>query len=415
MKINRLASLSLLLCAAVPAFAQDQPFRVGGETHQISVSSTASVPERLTPFSTDQTCTQIQLANIGSTDAYVELAATSAEAVPDPPAAGNPGRSLLVKAGTTTVVGSVNKPYISAKTSSSTTTLNAGCGSGSVSGVASNNVFIAGSAGTVAVEGEVADGASAASTPPVVAAGVDGSGNAQSVLTDTSGRQVVIGAGADGAALVGPPVLMAGQDGVNTQMIRTNSSGDQFVTGPALEGATASGAPVYAGGRYTGNATQPAVTTGQIAALQTDPAGNLRTAPQRPTSGDILVGYATVTATTASTVLATITAGRTWVGTLCASVDGNKAAAATGNGLVNATFLTVGTNVIPAAGTYFGVGASIGANAATGVTGTQAANQGCTPWTQVSPAGNTTTINYAATCTNTTACAAHVSAVGVMQ
>ncbi len=168
-------------------------------------------------------------------------------------------------------------------------------------------------------------------------------------------------------------------------------------------------------GEYLTNANQPAITTGQYTGLQTDAAGNLRTAPQRPTAADILDGRAAVTATTGTTTLITVSAGRTWVGTLCASIDGNKAAAATGNGLVDAAFLTTGTNVTPAAGTWFDVTGSIGANAATGVVGTQIANSNCTPFTTVAPAGNTTTINYVTTCTNTTACAVKVSAIGTMQ
>lgn len=222
----------------------------------------------------------------------------------------------------------------------------------------------------------------------------------------------VIGQDGTGRPLLVIPMVY---DGATQDIARGDSTGGAWVQGPAAQGATAAGNPVRDGCVYTNNANQPAVTTGQVVSIQCTPDGAVRTAPQRPTATDILVGYATVTATTASTTLITVSAGRTWVGTLCASVDGNKAAAATGNGLVNATFLTTGTNVVPAAGTYFGVSSSIGANAATGVTGTQGSNQGCTPFTTVAPAGNSTTINYATTCTNTTACAVHVSAIGVMQ
>lgn len=196
-------------------------------------------------------------------------------------------------------------------------------------------------------------------------------------------------------------------DGTNQDQQRTVGVGSNY----AGTGIAASG--TY--GQYLNNANQPANTTGNFGIAQVDPAGNLRTAPQRPTASDILGASVSVTSTTASTALITVSAGRTWVGTACASVHGTKAAAATGNGEVLGSFLTAGTSVTPAAGTYFEVDTGIGANAATGVVGTQGSNQGCTPFTLVAPAGNTVTLNYAATCTNTTACRASFSANGVMQ
>lgn len=457
------AALAAVLLSGT-AHAQTTPgYRPAGESNLVAITSTASVPLQVTPFSTDALCTQVTVRNTGSVDFWVEAAATSAAAVPDIPAAGNPGTSTLVRAGSEVDLSTANKPYISAKTASGSSTLIATCSTGVSRGVGNGQVTIAGSSGSISEEGEVADGASAASTNPVVVGGVDGSGNAQSVLTDTSGRPQTVGAAADGAAVAGNPVLTAGIDGSgNTQTILTGTDGALAANlaqwgGNGVSGILANGndgagnafngprvysfgllkngstwdaartasignavaatgiAAAAPYGEYLTNANQPAITTGQYTALMTDPAGNLRTAPQRPTATDILVGYATVTATTGTTTLITVSAGRTWVGTLCASVDGNKAAAVTGNGLVNATFLTTGTNVVPAAGTYFGVSASIGANAATGTVGTQGSNQGCTPFTTVAPAGNTTTINYVTTCTSTTACAVHVSAIGVMQ
>lgn len=442
--IGAAAFAAVLLAGA--AHAQTAPgYRPAGESNLVAITSTASVPLQVTPFSSDALCTQVTVRNTGSVDFWVEAASSSAAAVPDIPAAGNPGTSTLVRAGSEVDLSTANKPYVSAKTASGSSTLIATCSTGVSRGVGNGQVTIAGASGSISEEGEVADGASAASTNPVIVGGVDGSGNAQSVLTDTSGNVQAVGTTAVDSPVAGAPVQVGGRasstqptvvtngdvqlpwlnrsgaqviaawDGAATQAVLVDTSGRPIIVGAAAAGAAAAGNPLLGGGVYTGNAGQPAVTTGQASNLQTDPAGNLRTAPQRPTATDILVGYATVTATTGTTTLATITAGRTWVGTLCASVDGNKAAAQTGNGLVNATFLTTGTNVVPAAGTYFGVSASIGANAATGVTGTQGSNQGCTPWTQVSPAGNTTTINYVTTCTNTTACAVHVSAIGVMQ
>jgi hypothetical protein len=168
-------------------------------------------------------------------------------------------------------------------------------------------------------------------------------------------------------------------------------------------------------GQYLNNANQPANTTGNYGAAQVDPAGNLRTAPQRPTATDILPNSVSVTATTGTTALTTVPAGRTAVGDVCVSVSGSKAAAATGNGEVLGTVLSAGTNVTPAAGTYFEVDTAIGANAATGTAGTNGSDSNCTKWTQTSPAGNSTTINYVTTCTSTTACRISVSFNGVLQ
>jgi hypothetical protein len=72
----------------------------------------------------------------------------------------------------------------------------------------------------VAVEGRAADGA-AVTGNPVLIGGQDGT-NAQSLLTDTSGRPNVVGAAAQGAAVAGNPVLIGAEDAAgNTQRLRT--------------------------------------------------------------------------------------------------------------------------------------------------------------------------------------------------
>ena len=193
-----------------------------------------------------------------------------------------------------------------------------------------------------------------------------------------------------------------------------NSSG-LLVQGAVASGAAVGGNPVLNGAAYTGNAAQPAVTTGQTVNLQADPAGNLRTAPQRPTAADIVTGYLQHTATTGAATLLTVAAGRTWVGTVTVSVAASKAAAATGNGLVSALIATAGTGVAPAAGTVFAVSARIGANAASGLSGTQGANFGSIPMTIVAPAGNAVTLTLASTLTSTTEGAVDACAFGVQQ
>lgn len=168
-------------------------------------------------------------------------------------------------------------------------------------------------------------------------------------------------------------------------------------------------------GQYTGNATQPALSTGNYGAAQLDPAGNLRTAPQRPTASDIVAGSIEVASGAGPTTIITISAGRTWVGTVCATITNSKAAAATGNGQSKATVATAGTGVVPAAGTYFEVNAFSGANAATGTAGTQAANFGCIPMTVVAPAGNSVTLTGTNTGANITDGNSAFSAFGTMQ
>jgi hypothetical protein len=90
--------------------------------------------------------------------------------------------------------------------------------------------------------------------------GTDGT-NLRAFLTDTSGRQIVIGAAADGAAVAGNPVLMAGQDGTNAQSIFTDTTGRQVMVGAAATGAAVTGNPVLIGGSDGSNAQAIATTT----------------------------------------------------------------------------------------------------------------------------------------------------------
>jgi hypothetical protein len=70
------------------------------------------------------------------------------------------------------------------------------------------------------VEGRAADGA-AVTGNPVLIGGQDGT-NAQSLLTDTSGRLNAVGAAAQGAAVAGNPVLIGAEDASgNAQRLRT--------------------------------------------------------------------------------------------------------------------------------------------------------------------------------------------------
>lgn len=108
------------------------------------------------------------------------------------------------------------------------------------------------SADVVTAVGAAASGA-AVSGNPVLVGGTDGS-NAQSFLTDTSGRQVSVGAAATGAPVAGNPVLVAASDGTNAQAIKSDTSGRPIVVGAAASAAAVVGNPVLIGGTDGTNA-----------------------------------------------------------------------------------------------------------------------------------------------------------------
>lgn len=144
------------------------------------------------------------------------------------------------------------------------------------------------------VQGAAADGA-AVSGSPVLIGGQDGT-NAQSILTDTTGRQVVVGAAAIGATVGGNPVLIGGSDagglartllfgadnadavavatnsiarlaaegyvfnGTTWDRKRGNTSGS-FVQGTAADGAAVAGNPVRVGGKDSSGNTQDLIAS----------------------------------------------------------------------------------------------------------------------------------------------------------
>ena len=92
--------------------------------------------------------------------------------------------------------------------------------------IASDQTAIPVSQGTPpwAVKGTDADGANP-TEDPVLTAGFDGT-NVQTLLTDTSGRTRIVGAGPDGSAAVGDPVQIAGVDGSgDLQAVLTETDG----------------------------------------------------------------------------------------------------------------------------------------------------------------------------------------------
>jgi len=121
------------------------------------------------------------------------------------------------------------------------------------------------------------------------------------------------------------------------------------------------------------------------------------TTTSAPVAADIVNGFQTFAATTGATTLLTVAAGRTWVGSIGAACAVGIAAASTTAGQARAVFATAGTGVTPAAGTVLAIEAKAGANAATGVTGSQGSSAGSTPLTVIAPSGNAVTVTVATT------------------
>lgn len=77
-----------------------------------------------------------------------------------------------------------------------------------------------------------------------------------SICSDSTGQIIAKGAGASGSAVSGNPVLTAGSDGTNARTVLTDTTGKQIVTGSSLVQITGSGAGTT--GRTTDTATYAA-------------------------------------------------------------------------------------------------------------------------------------------------------------
>jgi hypothetical protein len=132
---------------------------------------------------------------------------------------------------------------------------------GSDDGGTTPRILLTDSGGRQVVIGSVADG-SAVAHPPVLTGGQDGT-NVQSFLTDSTGAQRVVGTASDGAAAVGDPVQVAGKDGAgNIEAILTDTSGSPMVVGPGASGAARTGNPVAVAGSDGTNARDLLTDTG---------------------------------------------------------------------------------------------------------------------------------------------------------
>jgi hypothetical protein len=85
------------------------------------------------------------------------------------------------------------------------------------------------------------------STRGYLAAGSDGA-NARFLITDTTGRQIAVGAAAAGAAPTGNPLLVSGSDGAAVRALLTDVGGRQIAVGAAAAAAAPIGNPVLVGG-----------------------------------------------------------------------------------------------------------------------------------------------------------------------
>lgn len=150
-----------------------------------------------------------------------------------------------------------------------------------------------------------------------IGVGVDGSGNTQFILVDTSGRQQMVGAAAEGAATAGNPVLVAGTDGTNVRAPRVfdadSGAGTQYVLGVVLR-KSESGGSVELGTSSdpvrtdpTGTTTQP--VSGTVTANQGTAAGAAAPWPVRVSDGSSFISPATDRTTAAAPFAVRLTDG----------------------------------------------------------------------------------------------------------
>jgi len=194
---------------------------------------------------------------------------------------------------------------VSAKTFSTSVTANGTYTIGSVGGMSHARLFVSSyTSGTVLVALRSSVGGS------VTEVGIQGSVTAVQTTHDnlnananlqvgdtdvsTSNLVPVGGAAADGAAVVGNPVLVAGSDGTNAETILTDSTGAQVAVGAAADGAAAVGDPIpIAGVDSSGNvqalSVGPSGTMAQVAVGGADGLTNVRLGVWRSNSGLNLV------------------------------------------------------------------------------------------------------------------------------
>lgn len=180
--------------------------------------------------------------------------------------------------------------------------------------------------------------AAAAAAPagnPVYVGGTDGA-VVRARLLDTSGRGIAVGAAADGAAVAGNPVLTAGFDGTNVQTKLTDTSGRQRTVGAAASGAAVTGDPVLVAGSDGTNART----------LLTDALGRLAITSTAGTSSSITGEVSTNATTRAAINLTTYTDQSTNAQRSVSSASANDTAAGTGARTIRITYYSIAAGVV---------------------------------------------------------------------
>lgn len=90
-------------------------------------------------------------------------------------------------------------------------------------GVSTRYIRVDGSGRTIIVGPDAAGAAATAN--PVVVGGIDIGGFVRQIFTDSSGRQRIVGAADHGSPVTGYPVLVAGSDGINAYRLLTDTAG----------------------------------------------------------------------------------------------------------------------------------------------------------------------------------------------
>lgn len=95
-------------------------------------------------------------------------------------------------------------------------------------GLGGDSPSLGGCAGTISTPCIVAGPNAAGAAPtknPVLVGGIDGT-DTRTILTDTSGRQIQVGASPAGSSVVGNPVNIGGTDGTNVRTVKTDTGGN---------------------------------------------------------------------------------------------------------------------------------------------------------------------------------------------
>lgn len=173
---------------------------------------------------------------------------------------------------------------------------------------------------------------------------------------------------------------------VSVQSSGTGTS-STAVQGPVADGAAdTAAAPVEIGGSDGTN----------IQTIKTDTTGAVATFSAAPAAASILAASQSYTATQAATTIITIPAGNVWVGEVSISASVGVVAASATAGQALGIVTTVGAGTTPAAAQVFDCQALAGANAATGVTGSNG-NNSCRLAMIINCASGTCTIAGATT------------------